>query len=236
MHYDTAVMLLTTEPMNGSLQQALYNRVRANFPGTGLTFKYPVMGTTAGGSQAMYVRDDNGTIKGNYEDVTAVGIAVGGKLQMALLLNNTREPVEVQKQLNAMMSSAVLHGETGGTWDPLHLTSAVGGRSGLFFGATVQNQYAVGGMHLVASREYLVLLPTGQAYFGLPLDGHVLDLDFATACRQEPERCGTYKIENGIITFTERAEFGLINQFSLAFHSGCSRALHHRDISRNASL
>jgi hypothetical protein len=78
----------------------------------------------------------------------------------------------------------------------------------------------LGGTNLVARREYVVLLPTGQAYFGLPVGGHVLDLDFAAACRQMPERCGTYKIENGSITFTERDAFGRVTDFSSPFTAG----------------
>ncbi len=220
--HNTAVILLTDVPMSGSLEQSLYSAVRANFPGTGLTFKYPHTGTTGGGSQAMYVLD-SGTLNRQSQDIAAVGIAVEGKLQMALLISGTwgGEWAQFRNQLDTMMSTAALQGETGGRWDPLHPPSGNRGRSGLFFGSGVQNQLnPLGGMDLVARREYVVLFPTGQAYFGLPIGGRVLDMDFAAACHPMPKRCGTYKIENGNIVFTERDAYGLVSHSSSPFTVG----------------
>ncbi len=220
--HTAAVILLTTVPLSGSPEQALYSGVRANFPGTGLTFKYPHSGTTGGGSPAIYVLD-SGVVNRQREDIAAVGYAIGGKLQMALLISGDwgGENIKFRNQLDDMMSAAVLHGDGSGTWDPLHPEKMAGGRSGLFFGSALQNQLnPLGGMDLVARREYVVLLPTGQAYFGLPEGGHVLDLNFAEACHQAPKKCGTYKLEGGTLTFTERDAYGLVTHTSSPFTAG----------------
>ena len=56
-------------------------------------------------------------------------------------------------------------------------------------GARVENQIKpLGGMSLNAVREYLVLLPTGQAFRGLPLGGHVFDMNFTAECVRLPGR------------------------------------------------
>jgi hypothetical protein len=220
--HTTAVILLTSEPMTGDLLPSLEAAARRSFPGTGLTFKYPHKGVTGGGSPAAYVLD-SGTLNRQYQSLSAVGYAIGGKLQMALLVSGQwgGDEVQFRTQFDAMMSAATLTGETGGKWDPLHPAHPASGRSGLFFGSALQNQLnPLGGMDLVARREYLLLLPTGQAYFGLPVGGHVFDLDFATACRQAPKRCGTYDIENGTITLTERDSYGLVTRASSAFTAG----------------
>jgi hypothetical protein len=119
-----------------------------------------------------------------------------------------------------MMSGVQLHGETAGNWDPLH-PSPVGARSGLFLGSGLENRLnPLGGLDLIARREYALLLPTGQAYYGLPDGGHVLDLDFTAACKQKPKQCGTYKIEGGTISFTERDSYGLVTHTSSPFTAG----------------
>jgi hypothetical protein len=220
--HNTGVILLRTMPLQGSLQQTLYGAVRASFPGTGLTFKYPHSGTTGGGSQAMYILD-NGTLNRQSQDVAAVGIAIGGNLQMAMLVSGTwgGEWAKFRNQMDDMMSAAVLTGETGGKWDPLHPPAGSGGRSGIFFGSAVQNQLnPLGGMDLIARREYVVLLPTGQAYYGLPIGGHVLDIDFAAACHKTPKLCGTYQIEGGNILLTERDAYGLVSHSTSPFTAG----------------
>jgi hypothetical protein len=220
--HNTGVILLSVQPLNGSLGESLVSAIRANFPGTGLTFKYPHTGVTGGGSPAMYILD-SGKLNRQYEDIAAVGIAIGGRLQMALLISSQwgGEEIKFRGQLDAMIAAAVLHGETGGTWDPLHPPPARGGRSGLFFGSGLMNQLnPLGGMDLIARREYVLLLPSGQAYYGLPEGGHVLDLDFPTACQKMPKRCGTYSIENGQIQFIERDSYGLVTHVSSTFTPG----------------
>src|ERR1700761_261754 len=79
--HNTGVILLSSQPLNGELGPSLAAAVRANFPGTGLTFKYPHNGVTGGGSPAIYVLD-SGKLNGQYEYIAAVGMAIGGKLEM----------------------------------------------------------------------------------------------------------------------------------------------------------
>ncbi len=84
-------------------------------------------------------------------------------------------------------------------WD-FNRPKGAGGQSGLYWSNRLQNTInPLGGMDLRAIRDYVVLLPSGQAYRDLPKDGHVLDIDFSSACKAKPKNCGTYEIEGGTI-------------------------------------
>jgi hypothetical protein len=75
----------------------------------------------------------------------------------------------------------------------------------------------LGGMDLRAIRNYIVLLPSGQAYRDLPKDGHVLDIDFASACKAKPKDCGTYEIQGGTIRLRWSGDYGLLEEESGAW-------------------
>ena len=81
------------------------------------------------------------------------------------------------------------------SWSVLHPPTGSGGQRGLFWSNRLQNQLnPLGGMDLRAVREYMVLFPGGQAYNDLPNDGHVLDIDIASACARTPLRRGAYQV------------------------------------------
>jgi hypothetical protein len=97
----------------------------------------------------------------------------------------------------------------------------MGARPGFYFGSRLQNQLnPLGGMDLNAVREYLVLLPTGQAFQALPIGGHVLDMDFAAECTRLPHACGTYQIQGNRIDFIWRGEYGMVTHESSQWDTG----------------
>lgn len=135
-------------------------------------------------------------------------------------------PQSVTKQGAGVEGSGTGHGSpllaaaSQAAWSPQTQPAVddAGTVSALFFGSRLENQInPQGGMDLVAVREYLVLLKTGQVYSGLPKDGHVLDMDFAAACRKRPTSCGTYRIRNGKIFFTWQQGYGLVREEQSAF-------------------
>jgi hypothetical protein len=211
-----AVILVTTLPLSGGLPEAFSSAVRSHFPGTGLQLKYTHAGTTAAGSQEIYVLD-TGKVgpRGQFENVAAVGVALGDRMQFAMLMNDDwgGESVQHRAAFEKLVEGWQLHGEAGSGWDPLHPPKPLTPLDGFFMGSRMQNQLnPLGGMDLLAIREYLLLLPTGQAYHGLPKGGHVLDMDFPTVCREQPLNCGTYTVDGSAVRLTWKGEYGLVTE------------------------
>jgi hypothetical protein len=219
-----AVLFIEQLPLSGDFRSAFGNALRTQSPVTGMKMQYPQEGSNGGGSPMIHIRD-NGTLRGGRQNETidAVGVALGNTMVLSELVSGDwgGDNFGFQRAFEKMVSNWKLTGEKGATWDPINPPPPVGARSGFFFGARLQNQLnPLGGMDLNAVREYLILLPTGQAFKALPFGGHVLDMNFAAECTRLPHACGTYRTEGNRINFTWRGEYGLVTHDSSQFDKG----------------
>ncbi|HEY1948206.1 MAG TPA: hypothetical protein VGG97_14440 [Bryobacteraceae bacterium] len=219
-----AVLFIEQLPLSGDFRSAFGNALRTQSPVTGLKLQYPQEGVTGGGSPMIHVRD-NGTLRGGRQNETidAVGVALGNTMLLSELVSGDwgGDNFGFQRAFEKIVSNWKLTGEKGTAWDPVNPPPPVGARSGFFFGARLQNQLnPLGGMDLNAVREYLILLPTGQAFKSLPFGGRVLDMNFAAECTRLPHACGTYRMEGSRINFTWRGEYGLVTHDNSQFDRG----------------
>jgi hypothetical protein len=118
---------------------------------------------------------DNGTLRGSRQSgsIDAVGVALGNKMALTLLMSGTwgGDAVGFQRAFEKMVANWKLSSDKGPVWDPMHPPSPMGARSGLYFGSRVDNQLnPLGGMDLTAQREYLVLLPRNAHGFLTPVE------------------------------------------------------------------
>jgi hypothetical protein len=179
---------------------------------------------TAGGSPMVQILD-GGPLRGSSqrEKIDAVGVALGNSMLLAVLISGDwgGDNYGFQRAFEKMVSHWKLNGEKGPVWDSFRPPSPVGARSGFYFGARLQNQLnPLGGMDLLSIREYLVLLPTGQAFHGIPVGGHVLDMNFQAECSRLPHSCGTYRIEGNRIDFTWLEEYGMVTHETSQIETG----------------
>lgn len=223
-----AVIFIDQLPFTGDFNNAFATALRARAPVTGLKLQYPHKGVTGAGNPMIEVRD-NGTLRGSNQSqaINAVGVGLKDSMVLAVLVSGTwgGENVGFQRVFEKLVSNWKLAKETGPAWDPMHPPDPVGARAGFFVGSRIQNQLnPLGGMDLNAIREYLVLLPTGQAFHGLPLNGHVLDMNFEAECARLPHACGTYRMQGGRIDFIWREEYGMVTHGSSTFEQANGRA------------
>jgi hypothetical protein len=221
-----AVLMVQQLPLSGDFGSAFASALRSQMPIANLKLQYPHQGSTGAGSPMIQILD-SGTLRNGREraKLDAVGIALGDSMILATLLSGDwgGDQYSFQRAFEKMVSAWRLTGERGTPWDPLHPPSPVGARSGLFLGSRVENALnPLGGMDLKAVREYLVLLPTGQAFQALPQGGHVLDMDFAAECTRLPNACGTYQIHGNTIDFTWREEYGIVTHQTSQLKSNSS--------------
>jgi hypothetical protein len=159
-------------------------------------------------------------------NVRCVGIAApDGRMFLAMMLTRAgfdTSTFTTDNEFEAMVATLRFTSQPASAlWDPLRPAKGGGGQSGIYWSNSLQNVLnPLGGMDLRATRHYVVLLPSGQAYNDLPSDGHVLDVDFATECRQKPKVCGTYEIQGGTIRFKWAGDFGLVEESEGAWVPG----------------
>ncbi len=200
-------------PLSTDFDQSFRSAVRTTVPG--LQLQYVKSGTTNAGLPAEYVQD-SGRMNGGkiLAQIAAVGMSVNGKLQLAELISSggAGEFYPRKKDLEDMVRSWQLRNASGrSVLNAMQPPAGSGGIEGLFLGSSLQNQLnPLGGMDLKAIRTYLVLLKNGQAYRGLPKNGHVFDMDFGALVQKEPEKCGTYKVQGNSIQFTWNTEYRLV--------------------------
>lgn len=222
------IVLLSMQPMQGSIDQAFPAVVRRSFPGPPLELKYVSKGVTRGGQQARTVRDGGRmNLPGNPRArVRAVGVAApDGRLFLAMILMRSEWETLMgrgDEEFEAMLTS--LHFDSqpeSSLWDFSRPPKGSGGQSGLYWANALINMInPLGGMDLRAERYYVLLLPNGQAYSDLPEGGHVEDFNFAEECRKKPKRCGTYDIAGGRIHFRWMDDYGLVEESESAWGAG----------------
>jgi hypothetical protein len=219
------LVVLSMQPMQGSIDQAFPAAVRRNFPGPSMELKYIHKGVTRGGQEARTVRDGGRlNLPGNPRArVRAVGMAApDGRLLLAMILMRSDWESLLSKaddEFEAMVTSLRFASQPeSALWDFNRPPKGAGGQSGLYWSNSLQNTInPFGGMDLRATRDYMILLPSGQAYRGLPDDGHVLNIDFATACKGKPKKCGTYEIRGGTMHLRWMGDYGLVEDESGAW-------------------
>ncbi|HEY8998283.1 MAG TPA: hypothetical protein VIM60_10305 [Edaphobacter sp.] len=219
------IVLLSMQPMQGSIDQAFPAAVRRSFPGPPLELKYVSKGVTRGGQQARTVRDGGRmNLPGNPRArVRAVGVAApDGRLFLAMILMRSEWETLMGRgddEFEAMLTSLRFDSQPESSlWDFSRPPKGSGGQSGLYWAnALINMPNAFGGMDLRAERYYVLLLPNGQAYSELPDGGHVDDFNFAEECRKKPKRCGTYDISGGRIHFKWMDDYGLVEESESAW-------------------
>lgn len=219
-----AALLIVEVPFSGDFRSAFNSVLTARCPVSGLELKNPHQGVTSAGSPMIQIHD-RGTLRGTRqrEHVYAVGVAMENKMVLAMLMSGDwgGDYIGFEKAFEKLVSHWRLSGEKGPAWDPLRPPPPTGARAGLFFGARLQNQInPLGGLDLLSIREYIVLLPTGQVFNGLPEGGHILDMDFTAECTRHPHSCGTYRIAGNRIDFTWRGEYGMVTRDTSEFAGG----------------
>lgn len=213
-----AAVIIEPLPLNGDLRTAFSNALRTQTPVMEMKLKYPHEGVTSGGSPMIQILDYGPTRGGRQKArLDAVGVALGNTMLLAALVSGDwgGDNIGFERAFEKMVSHWKLAGEGGPAWDPMRPPTPQGARSAFYLGSRIQNQVnPMGGLDTLAIREYLVLLPTGQAFQELPDGGHVLDMDFAAECARKPNACGTYRITDNRIDFTWRGEYGMVTRES----------------------
>lgn len=145
--------------------------------------------------------------------VCGVALNVAGRLHLAWLTTISNAAAEArEREFEQMIRSWKFQKNAATAWDPTKARKVPARAAGLYWGSKIQNRYngLSGSMQMKAVRRYVLLLPTGQAYRGLPPGGRVLEMDFAERLREDPEQCGVYSIDGDEIVFEWPGPLGLL--------------------------
>lgn len=205
-----SVINIGSEAFTGSLAEKVRQTMQAGFANMGLRLERLTEGKSANGHPTVSF---NQTVraKGQQLRICGIGFDLGGRLQLAWLATvddgnadeREHEFDELVRTWRFRNGSANVQASPPQTQASPPPTQSAPELVGFYWGSDVRNEFngLSGGLELKAVRNYIVLLPNGRAYRGIPPGGHVLDMDLAAQCRRYPLRCGTYSVQGDKITF-----------------------------------
>lgn len=145
--------------------------------------------------------------------VSGVGLDVEGRLHLAWLTTfSNKGSADREREFDEIIRSWQFKTANAKPWNPAQTRQVPAGLAGFYWGSKIENRYngLSGSMQMKAIRRYLLLLPTGQAYRGIPPGGRVLDMDFAERLREDPEKCCVYSVVGDEIVFEWPVSRGMI--------------------------
>lgn len=217
-------------PMNQTLTDTMRNSVHIS----DLDLKVSD-GISVSGYPAMTFDEVARPPKGSRLRIVGIGLDLGGRYQVAWLATGSNSDARDRvNEFNEMVRTWRFKVPTKNAWNPAKPRSVPSGLAGFYWGSKIENQYNgfTGSLDLRAIREHIVLLPNGQAYFGIPPEGRVLDMDFDAMRRLRPSSCGTWSVDGDEIVFERATDIGLIRRVSSKLNrsSSGSARIHYRGI------
>ena len=196
---DLSAIIVYSEPLNGPLPDGVRGAMHRGFTDTKLSLERLKDGPSVFGLPAVSFQESfrHPELRRRLQ-VYGLALNVRGRLQLAWLATvSNKSASEREREFEQMVRAWRFKEPAPERWDPMKARKAPKELAGFYWGSKITNRYngLSGGMQMKAVRHYLVLLPSGQAYRGLPPGGRVLDMDFAERLREDPEQCGMYSVD-----------------------------------------